>query len=89
MWYGVAPEGKNDLNLGFVSLSYQQIGISVMATAITFPLNLLWITMFRKADPLSTKRVNTGTELNAISTIVRPIHCTCNITGILGFPLSM
>jgi polycystin 1L2 len=49
MWYGIAPEGKTDFDLGFVELSYQQIGISVMAIAVTFPLNMLWITMFRKA----------------------------------------
>ena len=49
MWYGIAPEGKSDFDLGFVALSYQQIGISIMAIAVTFPLNVLWITMFRKA----------------------------------------
>ena len=55
MWYGVAPEGKTDLDLGFTSISYQQIGISIMATAVTFPLNIIWITMFRKASPKAVK----------------------------------
>ena len=75
MWYGVAPEDKADFDLGFVSLSYQQIGISIMATAVTFPLNLLWITMFRKADPISAKQVNADNELNAISS-VKETDCT-------------
>jgi hypothetical protein len=69
MWYGVAPEDKADFDLGFVSMSYQQIGISIMSTAVTFPLNIIWITLFRKAGIKPAKEKKTDKEKTDMITV--------------------
>ena len=51
MWFGTTPNAPSDITLGPISFSYSQIGISLMSAVLTLPLNLTWLTFFRKAKP--------------------------------------
>lgn len=49
MWFEVAPEGQVDVYIGFQGFSYQEIIIGFISALIVFPLNLLFLLLFRKS----------------------------------------
>ena len=55
MWFGVAPEGKVDIYLGFSGLSYEEILIGIISSLIVFPINMLFVIIFRKTKTAHSK----------------------------------
>ena len=49
MWFRTQDNSTSDFNLGLISFSYSQIGISFMSVVLTFPINVMWLLFFRKA----------------------------------------
>jgi hypothetical protein len=48
-WFQVAPKGKVDLYIGFQGYSYEELIIGAISALIVFPLNFLFLVLFRKS----------------------------------------
>ncbi|XP_047143432.1 uncharacterized protein LOC101241823 isoform X1 [Hydra vulgaris] len=49
MWFQVAPDGKIDLYIGFQGYSLEEVAISFITVAMVFPINLLFVLLFKKS----------------------------------------
>lgn len=57
MWYGTTPsQGTQDVHLGPFTFSPQELTTSLMMSLIVVPINLLIVTLFRKAGPKPPKK---------------------------------
>ncbi|XP_046579125.1 polycystic kidney disease protein 1-like 2 [Haliotis rubra] len=65
MWYGTTPsQGTQDVHLGPFTFSPQELTTSLMMSLIVVPINLLIVTLFRKASPKPPKRGKSSDALN-------------------------
>ncbi|XP_067671787.1 polycystin-1-like protein 2 [Haliotis asinina] len=65
MWYGTTPsQGTQDVHLGPFTFSPQELTTSLMMSLIVVPINLLIVTLFRKASPKPPKRSKSSDDLD-------------------------
>eukprot|EP00794_Sanderia_malayensis_P008787 gene8787-9725_t len=62
MWYGTAKEGQVDLYLGFKGYSYEEVIIGAISSLMVFPVNMIFILIFKNSRMPHSKQILDGEE---------------------------
>jgi len=71
-WYGTAADSSDSVSVGPVKLSLAGVYVGIMSSAMTLPINILIVLLFRYSRPKETDKVIPKTNPTAKKTDADP-----------------